>query len=77
MNDYKRQYREVDAETKTKISLSSRNRPKSEQHKQPRQTLFHALNKGLIQILFGDRTSAADQIPCIHIGKKTVVFVKV
>ncbi len=34
MNDYKRQYREVDAETKTKISLSSRNRPKSEQHKQ-------------------------------------------
>lgn len=34
MNNYKRQYREIDDETKQKISFSSRNKPKSEQHKQ-------------------------------------------
>lgn len=34
MNNYKRQYREIDDETKQKISYSSRNKPKSEQHKQ-------------------------------------------
>ena len=33
MNDYKRQYRELDQETKQKISDSSRNRPKSAEHK--------------------------------------------
>ena len=33
MNDYKRQYRELDQETKQKISDSSRNKPKSEEHK--------------------------------------------
>jgi len=32
--EYKRQYRELEDETKQKISDSSRNRPKSEQHKQ-------------------------------------------
>lgn len=32
--EYKRQYRELDDETKQKISNSSRNRPKSEQHKE-------------------------------------------
>ena len=31
---YKRQYRQLDDETKMKISASSRNRPKSEEHKQ-------------------------------------------
>ena len=34
MKEYKRQYRELSDETKQKISNSSRNRPKSEQHKQ-------------------------------------------
>ena len=34
MNNYKRQYREIDDETKQKISISSRNRPKTETHKQ-------------------------------------------
>lgn len=34
MNKYKRQYRELNDETKMKISLSSRNKPKSEAHKQ-------------------------------------------
>jgi len=34
MNKYKRQYRELDDETKKKISASSRNKPKSEAHKQ-------------------------------------------
>lgn len=34
MNNYKRQYRELDDETKEKIRLSSRNKPKSEMHKQ-------------------------------------------
>lgn len=34
MKNYKRQYREIDDETKMKISLTSRNKPKSEQHKQ-------------------------------------------
>ena len=34
MKDYKRQYRQLDDETKQKISNSSRNRPKSDQHKQ-------------------------------------------
>lgn len=34
MNEYKRQYRELSDETKQKISNSSRNRPKSDQHKQ-------------------------------------------
>lgn len=34
MNNYKRQYRELDDSTKQKISNSSRNKPKSEQHKQ-------------------------------------------
>lgn len=33
MNNYKRQYRQIDDTTKTKISLTSRNKPKSEQHK--------------------------------------------
>lgn len=33
MNDYKRQYRELDPETKQKISDSSRNKPKSDEHK--------------------------------------------
>ena len=33
MNNYKRQYRELDQETKQKISDSSRNKPKSEEHK--------------------------------------------
>lgn len=33
MKDYKRQYRELDQETKQKISDSSRNKPKSEEHK--------------------------------------------
>ncbi len=34
MKEYKRQYRELSNETKQKISNSSRNRPKSDQHKQ-------------------------------------------
>ena len=34
MSNYKRQYRELDDETKMKISASSRGRHKSEQHKQ-------------------------------------------
>ena len=34
MKNYKRQYRELDDATKQKISQSSRNKPKSEQHKQ-------------------------------------------
>ena len=34
MKEYRRQYRELSDETKQKISNSSRNRPKSEQHKQ-------------------------------------------
>ena len=34
MKEYKRQYRELSDETKQKISNSSRNRPKSDQHKQ-------------------------------------------
>ena len=34
MNKHKRQYRELDDETKKKISASSRNKPKSEAHKQ-------------------------------------------
>jgi hypothetical protein len=33
MNDYKRKYRELDPEIKQKISDSSRNRPKSDEHK--------------------------------------------
>lgn len=32
--EYKRLYRELDDETKQKISNSTRNRPKSEQHKE-------------------------------------------
>ncbi len=31
---YKRQYRELDDQTKEKISISSRNKPKSEEHKE-------------------------------------------
>ena len=34
MKEYKRQYRELSDETKQKISNSSRNKPKSDQHKQ-------------------------------------------
>ena len=34
MKEYKRQYRELSDEIKQKISNSSRNRPKSDQHKQ-------------------------------------------
>ena len=34
MKVYKRQYRQLDDEIKQKISNSSRNRPKSDQHKQ-------------------------------------------
>ena len=34
MKEYKRQYRQLDDETKEKISNSSRNRPKNDQHKQ-------------------------------------------
>ena len=34
MKEYRRQYRELSDETKQKISNSSRNRPKSAQHKQ-------------------------------------------
>ena len=34
MTQYKRQYRELDDETKMKISASSRGKHKSEQHKQ-------------------------------------------
>lgn len=34
MNKHKRQYRELDDEVKMKISNSSRNKPKSEEHKQ-------------------------------------------
>lgn len=34
MNNYKRQYRELDDEVKQKISNSSRNKPKSEEHKE-------------------------------------------
>lgn len=33
MKEYKRQFRELDQETKQKISDSSRNRPKSDEHK--------------------------------------------
>ena len=33
MNNYKRQYRELDDETKEKISVGSRNKPKSTEHK--------------------------------------------
>ena len=33
MSNYKRQYRELDKATKQKISDSSRNRPKSDEHK--------------------------------------------
>ena len=33
MDNYKRQYRELDDDTKQKISNSCRNKPKSEQHK--------------------------------------------
>ena len=34
MKEYKSQYRELSDETKQKISNSSHNRPKSDQHKQ-------------------------------------------
>lgn len=34
MKEYKRQYRQLDDETKQKISNSSRSRRKSDQHKQ-------------------------------------------
>lgn len=34
MKEYKRLYRQLDDETKQKISKSNRNRPKSDQHKQ-------------------------------------------
>jgi hypothetical protein len=34
MQPYKRQYRELDDETKQKISAANRNRPKSEMHRQ-------------------------------------------
>ena len=34
MKEYKRQYRQLDDDTKQKISNSSCNRPKSDQHKQ-------------------------------------------
>lgn len=34
MNDYKRQYRELDDETKMKIAASQRGRKKSEAHRQ-------------------------------------------
>lgn len=33
MKNYKRQYRELPAETKAKIANSSRNKPKSAEHK--------------------------------------------
>lgn len=33
MKEYKRQFRELDQETKQKISDSSRNKPKSDEHK--------------------------------------------
>lgn len=33
MKEYKRQFRELDQDTKQKISDSSRNRPKSDEHK--------------------------------------------
>ena len=33
INQYKRQYRELDDEVKEKISKSSRNKPKSAEHK--------------------------------------------
>lgn len=33
MKEYKRQFRELDQETKQKISDSNRNRPKSDEHK--------------------------------------------
>ena len=33
MKEYKRQFRQLDQETKQKISDSSRNRPKSDEHK--------------------------------------------
>lgn len=31
---YKRQFRELDDQTKEKISISSRNKPKSDEHKE-------------------------------------------
>ena len=34
MSNYKRQYRELDKTTKQKISDSSRNKPKTNEHKQ-------------------------------------------
>lgn len=34
MSEYKRKFRELDSETKNKISKSSKNKPKSEIHKQ-------------------------------------------
>ena len=34
MSNYKRQYRELDKTTKQKISDSSRNKPKTDEHKQ-------------------------------------------
>lgn len=34
MSNYKRQYRELDKATKQKISDSSRNKPKTDEHKQ-------------------------------------------
>jgi len=34
MSNYKRQYRELDETTKQKISNSSRNKPKTDEHKQ-------------------------------------------
>ena len=33
MNEYKRQYRELEQETKQKISDSNRNKPKSDEHR--------------------------------------------
>lgn len=34
MKEYKRQYRQLSDETKNKISISSKNKPKTELHKQ-------------------------------------------
>ena len=34
MKNYKRQYRQLGDETKSKISTSAKNKPKSEEHKQ-------------------------------------------
>ena len=70
---YKRQYRQLDDDVKQKISDSTRNKPKSEEHKEQIRKALHVQNTKLLTVLSADANPIADFLDNIVQSESTVI----